>query len=112
MVALVFPSVLALDRSHQFLDFSAVLFALFPLFLTPSFGTWVGERVGSVRARLALRSERLPIRVHLLLVSIPTSIGELVALDVLGRSEEHTSELQSLMRISFAVFCLKKKNTQ
>src|SRR3546814_8500727 len=28
----------------------------------------------------------------------------------LGRSEEHTSELQSLMRISYAVFCLKKKN--
>src|SRR3546814_7283759 len=29
----------------------------------------------------------------------------------LVRSEEHTSELQSLMRISYAVFCLKKKNT-
>src|SRR3546814_10012844 len=28
------------------------------------------------------------------------------------RSEEHTSELQSLMRISYAVFCLKKTNTQ
>src|SRR3546814_4173534 len=31
-------------------------------------------------------------------------------LDVGERSEEHTSELQSLMRISYAVFCLKKKN--
>src|SRR3546814_2048486 len=30
----------------------------------------------------------------------------------LERSEEHTSELQSLMRISYAVFCLKKKNTR
>src|SRR3546814_6628004 len=30
---------------------------------------------------------------------------------LLNRSEEHTSELQSLMRISYAVFCLKKKNT-
>src|SRR3546814_9272743 len=29
---------------------------------------------------------------------------------VIDRSEEHTSELQSLMRISYAVFCLKKKN--
>src|SRR3546814_2618161 len=29
--------------------------------------------------------------------------------DERGRSEEHTSELQSLMRISYAVFCLKKK---
>src|SRR3546814_9953214 len=27
-----------------------------------------------------------------------------------GRSEEHTSEIQSLMRISYAVFCLKKRN--
>src|SRR3546814_3468156 len=30
----------------------------------------------------------------------------------LSRSEEHTSELQSLMRISYAVFCLKKKTQQ
>src|SRR3546814_4226299 len=32
-------------------------------------------------------------------------------LDVPARSEEHTSELQSLMRISYAVFCLKKQKT-
>src|SRR3546814_2429060 len=32
--------------------------------------------------------------------------------DELGRSEEHTSELQSLMRISYAVFCLKKKTNR
>src|SRR3546814_8254935 len=31
---------------------------------------------------------------------------------VIARSEEHTSELQSLMRISYAVFCLKKKKTK
>src|SRR3546814_4554794 len=30
---------------------------------------------------------------------------------LISRSEEHTSELQSLMRISYAVFCLKKNNT-
>src|SRR3546814_7122035 len=35
-----------------------------------------------------------------------------VALEQQIRSEEHTSELQSLMRISYAVFCLKKKNTK
>src|SRR3546814_8759339 len=34
----------------------------------------------------------------------------LPGIDGLVRSEEHTSELQSLMRISYAVFCLKKKN--
>src|SRR3546814_1880706 len=32
--------------------------------------------------------------------------------DLLSRSEEHTSELQSLMRISYAVFCLKKKKQE
>src|SRR3546814_7903187 len=38
----------------------------------------------------------------------------IVQLDLLGvvRSEEHTSELQSLMRISYAVFCLQKKKIQ
>src|SRR3546814_4338642 len=39
-----------------------------------------------------------------------TGLLTLVALAA-GRSEEHTSELQSLMRISYAVFCLKKKKT-
>src|SRR3546814_4285663 len=37
------------------------------------------------------------------------NIGQRLAV---GRSEEHTSELQSLMRISYAVFCLKKKNSK
>src|SRR3546814_6006362 len=36
--------------------------------------------------------------------------GNSFAIAALPRSEEHTSELQSLMRISYAVFCLKKKN--
>src|SRR3546814_5216628 len=39
-----------------------------------------------------------------------TAEGDRVAIESRGRSEEHTSELQSLMRISYAVFCLKKKN--
>src|SRR3546814_6100807 len=38
------------------------------------------------------------------------AVGVFFATD-LARSEEHTSELQSLMRISYAVFCLKKKTT-
>src|SRR3546814_14512594 len=41
--------------------------------------------------------------------TIGGSGGPVVAMT--GRSEEHTSELQSLMRISYAVFCLKKKMT-
>src|SRR3546814_4489216 len=55
---------------------------------------------------------------RLLLQRITATISDAAAEDALRefreRSEEHTSELQSLMRISYAVFCLKKKtpNTQ
>src|SRR3546814_3420226 len=42
----------------------------------------------------------------------PFLIGACVANRHNGRSEEHTSELQSLMRISYAVFCLKKKKNK
>src|SRR3546814_7509855 len=49
---------------------------------------------------------------HQLAVPLDLAVGaypaDLVAVGILGRSEEHTSELQSLMRISYAVFCLKK----
>src|SRR3546814_3075318 len=38
--------------------------------------------------------------------------ANIVSFTCLKRSEEHTSELQSLMRISYAVFCLKKKKTR
>src|SRR3546814_2702893 len=38
-------------------------------------------------------------------------LGALAQFDQVARSEEHTSELQSLMRISYAVFCFKKKKT-
>src|SRR3546814_9593501 len=41
---------------------------------------------------------------------IPELAAFIFSLHRQGRSEEHTSELQSLMRISYAVFCLKKKN--
>src|SRR3546814_7058312 len=53
-------------------------------------------------AQLKLVLACLLARGHLLIEDIPG----------MGRSEEHTSELQSLMRISYAVFCLKKKKTQ
>src|SRR3546814_5784307 len=52
--------------------------------------------------------------------AIPTPLGavkfaannSLVQTGYIGRSEEHTSELQSLMRISYAVFCLKTKTIE
>src|SRR3546814_6586405 len=43
------------------------------------------------------------------LLAIITGILIAIIVVFIGRSEEHTSELQSLMRISYAVFCLKKK---
>src|SRR3546814_3851039 len=62
------------------------------------------EEVGLLLHPLALGTGRRDLRPL-------RAVGEL-ALGVVGlvaRSEEHTSELQSLMRISYAVFCLKKK---
>src|SRR3546814_8483037 len=50
-----------------------------------------------------------------LTLSVVSTLAALVAGWVAysgGRSEEHTSELQSLMRISYAVFCLKKKTRE
>src|SRR3546814_9035092 len=41
-------------------------------------------------------------------VGVPLSLARMPRESRFGRSEEHTSELQSLMRISYAVFCLKK----
>src|SRR3546814_6637631 len=42
----------------------------------------------------------------------PHEFGAIGRFVIMARSEEHTSELQSLMRISYAVFCLKKKKTK
>src|SRR3546814_1761018 len=42
-------------------------------------------------------------------INVVYTINEPAAVGAHKRSEEHTSELQSLMRISYAVFCLKKK---
>src|SRR3546814_7520957 len=73
---------------------------------------WI-ERVAFGRARWTMRRWRgavnssglIPIIAgHCRIRAIASPMARL-------RSEEHTSELQSLMRISYAVFCLKKKNT-
>src|SRR3546814_10323033 len=57
-----------------------------------------------------IRVEVIAHQLHILLIALVVGVTELRLLDLLAtRSEEHTSELQSLMRISYAVFCLKKK---
>src|SRR3546814_1832222 len=69
----------------------------------------VGEQLDRVDRQDALIPQRaLEARIRTALDSeIRRGLDRVVA----DRSEEHTSELQSLMRISYAVFCLKKKNT-
>src|SRR3546814_1845929 len=57
---------------------------------------WTSHAYGPIRGSGQRRSGRSPMTLAL----------------VCSRSEEHTSELQSLMRISYAVFCLKKKKIQ
>src|SRR3546814_2101904 len=51
-------------------------------------------------------------RIARLRAALPEGVAVHYAVKANPRSEEHTSELQSLMRISYAVFCLKKKNNQ
>src|SRR3546814_9297033 len=78
------------------------------------------------RSAPADSSSKLPIFVQVdrMHCRIPESVIHIECLDLVsgeyldllhyslaGRSEEHTSELQSLMRISYAVFCLKKKKS-
>src|SRR3546814_6232148 len=60
-------------------------------------------------ARIIKRLEDLLLGVSITLLVLP--ICAVIAVAV-RRSEEHTSELQSLMRISYAVFCLKKKTNK
>src|SRR3546814_3901487 len=73
------------------------------------------RRPGAVRAHLARahRAAAPPRRPRPCDPRHDRMVGDLVAAvhrpRALARSEEHTSELQSLMRISYAVFCLKKK---
>src|SRR3546814_4444266 len=80
-------------------------------------GVWLGSGVREFGAgQLTVGAEVTPSQLELLLVHGRDPItgkqlgrGYPTYPSMQGRSEEHTSELQSLMRISYAVFCLKKK---
>src|SRR3546814_4122660 len=65
------------------------------------------SRVSGRRTGIAMVSALLPLATPNRARKTGTSSANTSAAS--GRSEEHTSELQSLMRISYAVFCLKKK---
>src|SRR3546814_3093871 len=64
-------------------------------------------QLAGVDATLDLQGENLHELFTLFALPLPESLPYAIAGRL--RSEEHTSELQSLMRISYAVFCLKKK---
>src|SRR3546814_6570011 len=59
---------------------------------------------------IAQPSQRRNDERGVLLVVRCRQVAQQYAIDARTRSEEHTSELQSLIRLSYAVFCLKKKN--
>src|SRR3546814_9100820 len=84
-------------------------------------GFEIGFEAGDQPVEIGLRLPPLILSAHFVHPRLVDPLGRLRALGDparelrvaarKGRSEEHTSELQSLMRISYAVFCLKKKNT-
>src|SRR3546814_10588519 len=80
-------------------------------------GEKTGGRIVNIASRAAYRGDS-PAHWHYAasksaMVAMTKTIARAYAKDgILARSEEHTSELQSLMRISYAVFCLKKKQYQ
>src|SRR3546814_7873219 len=70
-----------------------------------------GSRV-EAEGDAALQSLLVGVAVDVLEVLVRVVGGDVGGLGDRGRSEEHTSELQSLMRSSYAVFCLKQKKNQ
>src|SRR3546814_3468670 len=87
------------------------LFPYTTLFRSPTTTLQERLRVGhpeNIAQRLLLVIGLLVVRLGDAIAHPVTEVSRLVRRAVV-RSEEHTSELQSLMRISYAVFCLKKK---
>src|SRR3546814_4365325 len=68
----------------------------------------IAELVADLRDDAILLRDR-PAAAILAVLARAREPQRIAVSDVAERSEEHTSELQSLMRISYAVFCLKKK---
>src|SRR3546814_8336790 len=72
-------------------------------------GEWVLRRACEEAARWP---SKLRVAVNVSPIQFANEELPKIVANALARSEEHTSELQSLMRISYAVFCLKKKKTK
>src|SRR3546814_7946769 len=88
------------------------------LAVVPEPGRWVPGRCHAQRGGLGVEHDHaerdellLALEARHLAVQLLQRLSRIAELPQ-ERSEEHTSELQSLMRNSYAVFCLKKKNKQ
>src|SRR3546814_7372333 len=80
----------------------------------PEIGAMAGEAIKDIGRLVRRRRDHVDVvgraLIGIVRVEAEAMIDAVAGVDVAaGRSEEHTSELQSLMRISSAVFCLKKK---
>src|SRR3546814_4070560 len=108
VAAWMFPAAFALIFAGIPISLSLIVVAV--AFAIPIFGDLAGLQlyrfVGNVASNYTLAA--VPLFIFMGAVLEQSGIGRRV---FEGRSEEHTSELQSLMRISYAVFCLKKKKT-
>src|SRR3546814_3167624 len=78
------------------------------LTVTFKLGTDLDTAQVLVQNRVAVAEPRLPEPVRRIGVTVRKNSPDMLMVVHLSRSEEHTSELQSLIRISYAVFCLKK----
>src|SRR3546814_2649552 len=78
--------------------------------LSPSVN-WVEMRFAAARTAVAVSSGVADGSTFLMYGTVSAAAAAPPRITGAERSEEHTSELQSLMRISYAVFCLKKKST-
>src|SRR3546814_6916467 len=90
-----------IDAKHAAMGQKSISNPVFGAYLNPEPKT-LSVEMPTARAGYSILSGKLPFSV------VPGNHDY----DSVWRSEEHTSELQSLMRISYAVFCLKKKNRQ
>src|SRR3546814_1645509 len=101
------------DLSAAFDPLSPVNFRFDRLETNPRFATIVRPGNAAMLAKLRIDMEDRGGRLELLIpYATLEPVRELLLQMFMGEkfnSEEHTSELQSLMRISYAVFCLKKK---
>src|SRR3546814_3624316 len=113
------PPLLPLQQGRRLLDavgwaaiLPQMLASLGAVFALAGVGEVVGDLIGTTIPEGSLLGATLAFGLGMALFTMVMGNAFAafpVMLAAVGRSEEHTSELQSLMRISYAVFCLKKK---